>query len=247
MGLSMSKKKLAAIFICITIFAALIIIYGSNSISVLKNLSKKPVVVIDPGHGESDPGKVGINNVLEKDINLSIAQYLKKYLEAEGVKVVLTRTKDMDLSDANASNKKVSDLKKRIEIIEKASPDFVISIHQNSFPSEKEYGAQVFYFDGSKDSNTLASLIQHSIVASIPNNNKRLEKSNNNYYILKNTSCPIVIVECGFLSNSKEAGDLSDTEYQKEIAWAIYKGALEYINLNSNDVTEEKITEEKPN
>ena len=87
-------------------------------------------VVVDAGHGGDDPGKIGINGAPEKDINLQIAQKLKKYLEAEDVEVVLTRETEDGLYDANASNKKVQDMKRRIEIIEKTDPVLTVSIHQ---------------------------------------------------------------------------------------------------------------------
>ena len=86
-------------------------------------------VVVDAGHGGDDPGKIGINGAPEKDINLQIAQKLKKYLEAEDVEVVLTRETEDGLYDAHASNKKVQDMKRRIEIIEKTDPVLTVSIH----------------------------------------------------------------------------------------------------------------------
>ena len=105
-------------------------------------------VVVDAGHGGDDPGKIGINGAPEKDINLQIAQKLKKYLEAEDVEVVLTRETEDGLYDAHASNKKVQDMKRRIEIIEKTDPVLTVSIHQNSYPEEYVHGAQVFYYTG---------------------------------------------------------------------------------------------------
>ena len=113
-------------------------------------------VVVDAGHGGDDPGKIGINGAPEKDINLQIAQKLKKYLEAEDVEVVLTRETEDGLYDAHASNKKVQDMKRRIEIIEKTDPVLTVSIHQNSYPEEYVHGAQVFYYTGSMGSETLA-------------------------------------------------------------------------------------------
>ena len=120
-------------------------------------------VVVDAGHGGDDPGKIGINGAPEKDINLQIAQKLKKYLEAEDVEVVLTRETEDGLYDAHASNKKVQDMKRRIEIIEKTDPVLTVSIHQNSYPEEYVHGAQVFYYTGSMGSETLASGIQDQL------------------------------------------------------------------------------------
>ena len=106
---------------------------------------KQPVVVLDSGHGGTDPGKIGVDGSLEKDINLNIVNKLAGYLEAEGVQVVLTRDTEEGLYDAHASNKKVQDMKRRIEKIEETDPVLAVSVHQNSYPEEYVHGAQVFY------------------------------------------------------------------------------------------------------
>lgn len=186
-------------------------------------------VVVDAGHGGDDPGKIGINGAPEKDINLQIAQKLKKYLEAEDVEVVLTRETEDGLYDAHASNKKVQDMKRRIEIIEKTDPVLTVSIHQNSYPEEYVHGAQVFYYTGSMGSETLASGIQDQLVRGLDPENHRKVKANDSYYLLKKTKGTIVIVECGFLSNQAEAEKLCKEEYQDRIAWLIHKGILRYL------------------
>ena len=107
---------------------------------------KKYIVCVDPGHGGTDPGKVGINGQLEKDINLAIAKKLKTYLEASDVTVVLTRDKDMGLYSSGDAHKKMADMRKRCQLIEEVKPDLVISIHQNSYHEEAIRGGQVFYY-----------------------------------------------------------------------------------------------------
>lgn len=191
---------------------------------------EKPCVVIDAGHGGDDPGKVGINGAKEKDINLKIALILKKYLEGEGIEVVLTRETDQGLYDAGASNKKVQDMKRRIEIIEKAGPVITVSIHQNSYPEEYVHGAQVFYYGTSAEGKRLAENIQEQMTACLDPENRRSVKANESYYLLKKTDVPIVIVECGFLSNGKEAEKLCDEDYQDRAAWAIHMGIMRYLN-----------------
>lgn len=193
-------------------------------------VSKKACVVIDAGHGGEDPGKVGINEALEKDINLQIAQSLRTFLQANDIEVVMTREKDAGLHDADASQKKVQDMRRRVAKIEETEPDLVVSIHQNSYHREDISGAQVFYFEGSGQSTLLAGLIQDSMRLRLDPSNDRQVKSNDSYYLLKNTSGPIVIVECGFLSNAKEAQLLAQGEYQERIAWAIHMGILQFIN-----------------
>lgn len=189
-----------------------------------------PCVVIDAGHGGDDPGKVGINNALEKDINLQIAMLVKQYLEANDIQVVMTREADEGLYDAGGSNKKVQDMKRRIAIIEETAPLVAVSIHQNSYPEEYVHGAQVFYYNGSVEGQKLANYIQTRLIDTVDSDNTRQIKANDSYYLLKKTGVPIVIVECGFLSNGEEAEKLISEEYQKEVAWAIAIGIVQYLN-----------------
>lgn len=203
----------------------------TSSDGVLTQKRKEKVsVVIDAGHGGADPGKVGINGALEKDINLQIAMKLKQFLEQEDVEVVLTRDSDAGLYDENVSNKKVQDMKRRVEIIESAKPAVTVSIHQNSYHEEYVHGAQTFYYTGSEAGKKLAENIQQLLLNEVDRENTRVAKSNDSYYLLKKTSSPIVIVECGFLSNSEEAQKLESDYYQEKLAWAIHLGILQYMN-----------------
>lgn len=189
-------------------------------------------IALDPGHGGYDPGKVGIDGSLEKDVNLAITLLLKEYLEKDNFNVIMTRDSDKDLCSAGTANKKTDDLNNRIKIIDTSNPLFAISIHQNSFQDSSVSGAQVFYYgntSGSKSEN-LAKVLQSSLVREVNPDNHRLAKSNTDYYLLKNSVSPIVIVECGFLSNPSEAALLNSTEYQEKIAKGIYAGIKEYCS-----------------
>lgn len=196
----------------------------------IKAARERPVVVLDAGHGGNDPGKVGIGGQLEKDINLAITERLKAYLEASDVEVVLTREKDEALYSSGASHKKMSDMKQRCEIINQAEPDLVVSIHQNSYHEENVSGGQVFYYKDSEKGRRLAQILQSRFDYVLGEGNRRKEKANDSYYLLMHIKAPIVIVECGFLSNSAEAGKLEDTEYQDRMAWTIHMGIMEYLN-----------------
>ena len=189
---------------------------------------KKKVIVIDAGHGGIDPGKIGIHGEQEKGINLKIAEFLKTFLELDGYEVVMTRTEDGGLYDENTSNKKVQDMKRRIEVIEEADPILVVSIHQNSYSEEYVKGGQVFYYGTSEVSKDLAETIQKQLKQLDPEN-KREAKANTSYYLLKKTSRPIVIVECGFLSNAAEADKLSDPLYEERLAFRIFMGIVQHI------------------
>ena len=189
--------------------------------------SLRPAVVIDAGHGGRDPGKVGIEGQLEKDINLAIALRLKEYLEASDVDGSFSP----DVSDVEGErNKKMSDMKKRCQIIEKAAPDLVVSIHQNSYHEESVSGGQVFYYKNSQKGKTLAEILQKRFNYVLGEKNSRQAKANGNYYLLLHVKPPIAIVECGFLSNRAEAAKLQDEVYQDRMAWTVHMGIMEFLN-----------------
>lgn len=191
---------------------------------------KKYIVCVDPGHGGTDPGKVGINGQLEKDINLAIAKKLKTYLEASDVTVVLTRDKDMGIYSSGDAHKKMADMRKRCQLIEEVKPDLVISIHQNSYHEEAIRGGQVFYYKTSVRGKKLAQILQERFDYVLGDANKRQAKANDNYYLLLHVKEPIVIAECGFLSNREEAEKLETKEYQDRLAWTLHMGIMEYLN-----------------
>lgn len=179
---------------------------------------------LQSAHGGDDPGKIGINDVLEKEINLQIAKEIKKYLEEAGVTVIMTRENDNSLSSS-----KTEDLQRRVEIIDKSKAEIAVSIHQNSFSSETEQGAQVFYYSESEEGIKIAQILQNYLKILDPENRREI-KENSSYYLLKRTKTPTVIVECGFLSNWEEAEKLKETKYQEEMAQAISEGILAYMN-----------------
>lgn len=191
---------------------------------------RKYIVCVDPGHGGTDPGKVGINGQLEKDINLAIAKKLKTYLEASDVTVVLTRDKDMGLYSSGDAHKKMADMRKRCQLIGEVKPDLVISIHQNSYHEEAIRGGQVFYYKTSVRGKKLAQILQERFDYVLGDANKRQAKANDNYYLLLHVKEPIVIAECGFLSNREEAEKLETKEYQDRLAWTLHMGIMEYLN-----------------
>ena len=212
------------------IFFSILLIIFSFSISsitlpifVAQTIKDQYVICIDAGHGGSDPGKVGKLNIFEKDINLSIALKLQKLLEKKNFKVYMTRSGDYNLSDSDQNQKK-SDLSNRKKIIYENDPLAVISIHQNSYPSSDVCGAQVFYPQGSKKSKLLATSIQTELIKGLDPKNHRQAKSNADYYLFRDNPYPIVIVECGFLSNPKELKFLQDAGYQQKSVECIYRG-----------------------
>lgn len=230
-------KKIGAILVMLALLGLSVVYYRrtySEVAEVFSNASDKQIVkvVIDPGHGGNDPGGIGVSGVLEKDVNLSVALFLKENLEQQGIEVVMTRETDQGLYSETAKNKKKEDLARRIQIIEESRPDFVLCIHQNIFTDAKYSGAQVFYYEKSEEGAKLASAIQDQLIAGVDPSNNRVPKSNMNYYMLKQSPVPIVIVECGFLSNIEEEAKLGTLEYQRDLAWNIYLGTMHYLNEN---------------
>lgn len=200
------------------------------SIDAAADVRDEIVIVIDPGHGGIDPGMLGVNGTVEKNINLDISKKLKIRLEQEGFRVILTRSDDAGLYAENAPNKKISDMKERCRIIEESKADYVISIHQNSFSDSAVCGGQVFYYKHSTEGAKLAGCIQRAFKEYVDVTNDRKIKANENYYMLVHTPCPTVIVECGFITNYGEAALLVTEEYQEKVVEAIAKGLSEYLD-----------------
>lgn len=184
--------------------------------------AQKQVVVIDAGHGGYDPGKIGVNKALEKDINLQISEKIKRYLEESGIEVVMTREKDI------MEETKLTDMQKRVSLINKTKPVIAVSIHQNSYSDSSVTGAQVFYYKGSEVGKEAAILMQEEL-KKLNSENVREIKENNNFYMLKKTKVPTIIVECGFLSNAQEAEKLVSEEYQEVLAETISGGIIKWL------------------
>ncbi|MDR2902971.1 MAG: N-acetylmuramoyl-L-alanine amidase [Clostridiales bacterium] len=225
------KERLLAVLYAVVIAAGL---WHTNSIAAVQTFSfptEKKVILIDAGHGGWDPGKVGRNDTLEKDLNLAIMEKLQMMLEQGGAYTVTTRATD----DALSKNKR-TDLSARKNMAYDYKADILVSIHQNSYPQASVKGAQVFYFDNSDKSKLLAESIQSRIVSFLDPGNVRGSKANDNYYLLKKTAVPAVIVECGFLTNETDRQNLLEDDYQEKIAWSIYMGIVDYFEaLDAED------------
>ncbi len=230
----LKKKKIitatAGIFAVVAVSLFLGNKFSSGEFQTLNQAAKdsKEVIVIDPGHGGFDPGKVGVNNSLEKDINLAIAKKVEKCLSDSGYTVYMTRTEDEALCDGSEKSKKLTDMKNRVKLIEEAKPALVVSIHQNSYSAGTK-GAQVFYHTKSEQGKNLANIMQTTIKELLQSDNNRIEKPNDSYYMLRKVSCPLVIVECGFLSNPDEEALLNDESYQQKMAKAICQGIENFL------------------
>lgn len=221
------KKKIELVMAFLLLVGAIV---ASKKLSEIvedassKNLKKEDVViVIDPGHGGEDPGKVGVNDALEKDINLKIGEKLRVLLEDEGIQIIMTREDDF------VPESKKEDLKKRVELINEVNPDIVVCVHQNSFTDQTVAGPQVFYHGSSEISKKIAQTLQEELWL-VDEEHQRQIKGNENYYMLSQTEVPTIIVECGFLSNPSDAEKLITEEYQDQIAQAICAGITKWLD-----------------
>ncbi|MCL2218151.1 MAG: N-acetylmuramoyl-L-alanine amidase [Defluviitaleaceae bacterium] len=210
------------------IFLTLCAIFmGETTVEAAAMPLSRRIIVLDAGHGGWDPGMVQ-GKTEEKHINLSIAKKLQTFLEQGGATVIITRVDDSDLSKS-----KSGDMHARRTIANTSHADIFVSIHQNAFASSSVHGAQAFYFNESDNSLKLATFVQDRLREFADPGNKFKPKANSNYFVLKQTQMPAVLVECGFLTNSSERSRLKSEEYQEKIAWSIYLGIVDYFNAES--------------
>lgn len=203
--------------------------YIENSAVVQLPLTGK-IIAIDPGHGGKDGGAVSRDGVVEKHVNLAVSLYLRDYLQQSGALVVMTREEDKDLADRGAKRRKTQDLHRRAELVNTSGADMLISIHMNSVPSSRWYGAQTFYNPHTApESKALATFIQNEIKANMQNTTREVNTITSTY-LLKTATMPAALVEVGFLSNAAEAKLLADDLYQKKMAEAIYHGILRFAS-----------------
>ena len=197
------------------------------------------VIVVDPGHGGYDPGMVGKDGVLEKDITLAVGRSLADCLGQAGAMVLLTRETDTDLSDpatAGPAAKKREDLARRVNLANKNQADLYLSVHVNSYPSPDCRGAQTFFQPGSAGSKMAAGYIQSELARLLKNTSRKPVEVD--YFITRNAAMPAVIVEIGFMTNEAEAKLLQDPDYQGKVAWAIYAGVVKCFAQMSDSAGE---------
>lgn len=226
------KRKLELTFVLLVLVGVLIFSrrLGKMVSEEASGEIERVDVIIDAGHGGDDPGKIGINQALEKDINLQIAKKVEKLLKERNISCKMTRTEDVLIAPEGSKQKKIEDMKERVRIINETKPVVAVSIHQNSYTEEAIKGAQVFYYEHSDEGEKMAKMMQEALKA-LDEENHREAKGNETYYLLKKTKVPTMIVECGFLSNRAEAEKLTEEAYQNEAAKAITEGICQCISL----------------
>lgn len=194
-----------------------------------KEISSKYTVVIDAGHGGKDAGTIGVDSVKEKDINLSIVKSLYDFLKVSGISSVMIRNDDSEFYAPNEKRDK-SDLYNRLDFVNSTENAVLISIHQNHFDSESEWGTQIWYSANTPESKEIADSILNNVKDLIQPDNKRENKqSDNSYYLLYKASVPSVMIECGFMSNVRENNLLQQEEYQNDMAYCIMSGICNIV------------------
>ena len=229
-------KKSNIVIICVLIITAITFAICFNALgkkSALSAENKNITIVLDAGHGGIDGGVTGVNSgVKESELNLKVVKKIEQYLIDAGINVVLTRSTDAGLYGVATKNLKKRDMEKRKNIILEANPILVVSVHMNKYSISTRRGAQVFFKPNDENSKKLAENIQ----ASFNDMEQAVRKCNalsGDYYILNCTKIPSVIAECGFLSNPQDEALLITDEYQKEIAYAVFKGIVGYLSQSS--------------
>lgn len=234
------KKRLIGAGVCLAILAAagFFFLQREGLATGVQGVLSGEVLLIDAGHGGIDGGAESGRGVCEKSINLAIAREVKTLARQAGWQVVMTRETDDGLYEEDGGtirSKKTQDLKARRELIQNAQPEAAVSIHLNSFredPSVK--GAQVFYPDsgGEKkvlaESKRLAECLQKKISSVAEGKKSRTALAKSDVFLFREVTCPISIIECGFLSNPEEAELLQSSEYQRRIAEAVFEGIMEF-------------------
>ena len=220
------------IAVTVVIIMILCLAIGVGRIKHTGNAIVPYTIVLDAGHGGRDNGVTGVNGTIESEVNLQIVKKLKTQFVNLGFRVVLTRENESGLYSENVDNYKKDDMAKRKAIIEKSNPDLVISIHQNSYPSSHSKGAQVFCMENDTESEKFANAIQSQLIANLPD--ARTSISYGDYYLLKCTKMPSVIVECGYLTNAEEEALLISENYQEKVAYTIACGVIKYLGLHND-------------
>ena len=214
---------LAITFILVSIFAYNKIRVNEN-IASAHSIQSKYTVIIDAGHGGKDAGTIGIDGTEEKGINLQIALVLYDFLRVSGINAQLIRDGDFEFYPEGTDTSR-SDLYNRLDFVNSVPDSLLISIHQNHFENESEWGTQIWYSANNSESKALADGVLSNIKQFLQPENKRENKeSDSSYYLLYKATVPSIMIECGFMSNNRENEKLKTPEYQNDFAFAVLTG-----------------------
>ncbi len=204
----------------------------TETVTVSGETDQTGLVILDAGHGGPDGGSSSQDGVLESDVNLEITLRTDAVLALMGQRTILTRDSSADLSSAGAetiAQKKVSDIRNRVSLVNDHPDGVLVSIHQNTYPDSSVHGAQVF-FGRVGNSEELAKAIQASIYNTVdPGSNRETKPISRDVYLMNHAEIPAVLIECGFLTNEEEKTRLTSPDYQKRLAVAIAAAVSEQL------------------
>ncbi len=231
------KNIICLVLSSVVIFTSIVFCQIDNASSSEIHNSDNLTIIIDAGHGGEDGGAIADDGTVEKDLNLSVALKLNDILSVFGYKTHLIRTTDISVYTQGDTirERKISDIKNRINVMNEYENCLYISVHQNKFTESYVHGAQTFYSPNNAESKILAEFIQKSISSGLQKDNDRaVKKSGTDIYILFNAQKPTVMVECGFISNPDELINLKNSQYQNKMAMSVAAGIINY------NISEEK-------
>lgn len=200
------------------------IIKGSGKFRTAGGIKDK-IITIDAGHGGSDPGAIGTGGAKEKNLTLPIAKNLAELLTKAGAKVHMTRTTDVDVHSAYATDRQ--ELQARVNVAEKFSSDLFISIHINSSVNKQITGVSSYYFPKTTHDARIARCIQNRLVSVFNMGDLGIREAG--FYVIKRSSMPATLLEMGFISNRKEENLMVTGSYQAKAAQAIFDGIKKYF------------------
>ena len=185
-------------------------------------------IAIDPGHGGSDSGAIGPTGIMEKSVTMRVSRELKRLLEAEGATVILTRTGDTEVSEKGASATSVEELQARCDVANQAKADIFLSIHADAFTNREVKGTTAYYYaQGTKQSKQLADSVRTALIDAIGTVDRGTQSCN--FYVVKHTDMPAILVEISFISNPDEEKMMNTETGIKKIAQGIADGIADYF------------------
>ena len=230
------KKYISMIAVYLLVFSLFLggTYGGSHLIMVMAQsqpLEREHILIIDAGHGGEDGGATSCTGLLESTINLEIALRLDEMFRLLGWKTVMTRREDISIytKGETLAQKKVSDLKERVRIVNETEDGFLISIHQNQFQESRYHGAQVFY-NRNDNAQELAKQLQSELIRSVNVGSNRQAKQASGIFLMEHIERPGILIECGFLSNPTEEARLRSPNYQKHLCCVIATAVTKYLS-----------------
>ena len=228
-------KRYAWIYLYVVAFflgCGALLLHSVETVGSMQPFDSYPVIIIDAGHGAPDGGATGVSGVKEDHVNLLISRRLEALLTLMGYECIMTRTDSGCIATQGDTirQKKQSDLRNRVELVNNQPTAVLVSIHQNHFPDKRYSGPQVFWASGAE---ALAETMQTELTDALSPGSRRSTKRAAGIYLMEHIEHPGVLVECGFLSNPEEEQKLASGAHQKKIAAVLAAVLADYVNAEA--------------